>query len=49
MEVNMIRYFIIFRATQIKINKRSKINYLKKIPFSCKVVDGEEKEIFYIS
>ena len=31
---------------QIKINERHRINYLKKIPFGCKVVDEEEKEIF---
>jgi len=31
---------------KIKINRRDKINYLKKIPFGCKVVDEEEKEIF---
>jgi hypothetical protein len=31
---------------QIKINDRDKINYLKKIPFGCKVVDNKDNEIF---
>jgi hypothetical protein len=31
---------------QIKINDRDGVEYLKKIPFGCKVLDMEEKEIF---
>ncbi len=30
----------------IRINKPDKAHYLKKIPFGCKVVDENEKEIF---
>jgi hypothetical protein len=45
-EHNLIFDNIPCHIKQIKINNRSKINYLKKIPFGCKVVDDNDNEIF---